>query len=50
MSLVIDEGVSSKMNGQNVILLPHTAEVPLDSVIKTEPQNGYALRHITIDS
>lgn len=36
MPLAIDEGVPSEVNGQNVILGSHTAEVPLDGVIKAE--------------
>ena len=35
--LSIDEWVPSEVNGQKVILGSHTAEVPLDGVIKAEP-------------
>lgn len=48
--LSVDERVPSEVNGQNVILGSHTAKVPLDSVIETESQGGYALRHVAIDS
>lgn len=37
------------MNGQNVILGPYTAEVPLDGVVKAESECGYTLRDIAID-
>lgn len=46
----IDERVPSEVDGQNIIMSSHTAEVPLDSVIKTESQSGNALGHVAVDS
>lgn len=47
--LSIDEGVPSEVNGQKVILGAHAAEVPLDGVIKAEPECGDAVGHEAVD-
>lgn len=49
MSLPIGERVSGEMNGQNIVLGSHAAEMPLDSVVETESECGNALWHIAID-
>lgn len=48
--LPVDERVPREVNGQNVVLGTHAAEVPLHGVIEAETQCGYALGHVAIDS